>query len=105
MQRGRVGGWAGGGRDGASFLEGHAYARDLDLFGPASLFELLNTTRTEIGEVTLADWLRAPAPLGEVRARQTAVEHCANDSEGGVEVEHRRERVELVPSRSDEKFR
>ena len=56
------------------FLEGHPYARDLDLFGPASLFELLNTTRTEIGELTLADWLRAPAPLPEVRARQAAID-------------------------------
>jgi hypothetical protein len=66
--------WAGKGRDGSSFLVDHPYAGDLDLFGPASLFELLNTTRTEIGEVTLADWLRAPAPLGEVRARQAAVD-------------------------------
>ena len=66
--------WAGSGRDGASFLEGHAYAGDLDLFGTASLFELLNTTRTEIGELTLADWLRAPAPLTEVRARQAAID-------------------------------
>ena len=53
--------WAGTGRDGAMFLEGHPYARDLDLFGRASLFELLNTARTEIGEETLADWLRGPA--------------------------------------------
>ncbi len=65
--------WAGSGRGGAAFLEGHPNARDLDLFGPASLFELLNTTRTEIGELTLADWLRAPAPLPEVRARQAAI--------------------------------
>jgi hypothetical protein len=70
--------WADSGRgeirDGAPFLVGHAYAGDLDLFGPASLYALLNTTRTEIGEVTLADWLRAPAPLSEVRARQAAVD-------------------------------
>jgi hypothetical protein len=66
--------WAGGGRDGASFLVDHPYAGDLDLFGRASLFELLNTTRTEIGELTLADWLRGPAPLPEVRARQAAVD-------------------------------
>jgi hypothetical protein len=71
----RIGGrWAGKGRDGAAFLPGHPYAGDLDLFGPASLFELLNTTRTEIGELTLADWLRAPAPLPEVRARQAAID-------------------------------
>ena len=66
--------WAGRGRDGVVFLDGHPYARDLDLFGHASLFELLNTTRTEAGELTLADWLRAPAPLQEVRARQAAVD-------------------------------
>jgi hypothetical protein len=70
--------WADSGRvdvrDGAAFLDGHAYAGDLDLFGAASLFALLNTTRTEIGELTLADWLRAPAPLPEVRARQAAVD-------------------------------
>ena len=71
----RMGGrWAGTGRGGAAFLEGHPYAGDLDLFGPASIFELLNTTRTEIGEVTLADWLRAPAPLPDVRARQAAID-------------------------------
>ncbi len=66
--------WAGTGRDGAPFLSGHPYAGDLDLFGPASLFELLNTTRTEIGEATLADWLRGPAAPAEVRARQSAID-------------------------------
>lgn len=66
--------WAGTGRGGARFLDGHPYARDLDLFGAASLFELLNTTRTEAGEVTLSEWLRAGAPLDEVRARQAAVD-------------------------------
>jgi hypothetical protein len=66
--------WAGTGRDGAQFLDGHAYARDLDLFGRASVFELLNTARTEAGEVTLADWLRAGAAREEVVSRQSAVE-------------------------------
>jgi hypothetical protein len=66
--------WAGTGRGGAEFGEHHAYARDLDLFGRGSLFELLNTTRTEAGETTLADWLRGPAALPEVRARHGAVD-------------------------------
>ena len=66
--------WAGTGRDGARFLEGHAYARDLDLFGRASLFELLDTARTEVGEETLAGWLGAGAGVDEVRARQAAVD-------------------------------
>jgi hypothetical protein len=65
--------WAGTGRDGAVFLEGHAYARDLDVFGPSSLFELINTTRTAAGESTLAAWFSAGAPVDEVRARQAAV--------------------------------
>jgi len=65
--------WVGAARDGAAFLEGHPYARDLDLFGRASLFELLNTARTEAGEATLADWLRAGAPVAEVTDRQAAV--------------------------------
>src|SRR5580765_1519000 len=34
--------WAGTGRAGETFLETHDYARDLDLFGRGSLFELLN---------------------------------------------------------------
>jgi hypothetical protein len=66
--------WAGNGPDGAAFLEGHPYARDLDLFGPASLFQLLDTARTEIGEDTLAGWLRAGGGLDEIQARQQAVD-------------------------------
>src|SRR5437667_7270337 len=65
--------WAGTGRGGDASAQNHPYARDLDLFGPGSLFELLNTTRTEAGETTLAEWLRGPAPLPEVLARQGAV--------------------------------
>jgi hypothetical protein len=66
--------WAGGGRGGERFVGDHPYARDLDLFGRGSLFELLNTARTEAGEETLADWLRSGAPVDEVLARQAAVE-------------------------------
>jgi hypothetical protein len=72
---GRLAGrWSGTGRDGARFLEGHPYAHDLDLFGPGSLFELLNTARTEAGEEALAGWLGAGAPFEVVMARQSAVE-------------------------------
>lgn len=65
--------WPGAGPDGARFLGDHLYARDLDLFGRGSLFQLLHTARTEAGEETLADWLRGPASADEVRARQRAV--------------------------------
>ena len=66
--------WAGTGTEGTRFDDPHhPYARDLDLFGKGSLFELLCTTRTQAGEETLAAWLKAPAAAAEVRARQAAV--------------------------------
>jgi MutS domain V len=66
--------WADTGEGGARFVdEQHPYARDLDLFGAASLFELLCTARTRAGEEILAKWLLNPAPVEDVVARQAAV--------------------------------
>jgi hypothetical protein len=65
--------WPGSGPDGSRFLDEHLYGRDLDLFGPASLFQLLDTARTEAGEETLADWLRSPATIDEIASRHAAV--------------------------------
>ncbi len=70
--------WVGIGSDGVRFLDtDHPYARDLDLFGEGSLFELLNTTQTTIGEETLAAWLLAAADPGVIVARQQAVSDLA----------------------------
>jgi len=67
--------WAGHGDTGDRYLDPqHPYAHDLDLFGKGSLFELLSTARTHIGEDTLAEWLLAPAPPELVRDRQAGVE-------------------------------
>jgi len=66
--------WAGTGETGERFLDPlHPYARDLDLFGKASVFELLCTARTRAGEETLAAWLLAAAPVDEIRRRQGAI--------------------------------
>ncbi len=66
--------WAGKGATGERFLNRtHPYAEDLDLFGTGSLFELISTARTRVGEHTLADWLLRPATPEVVRARQEAV--------------------------------
>ncbi len=66
--------WAGKGATGERFLDAaHPYAEDLDLFGHGSLFELLSTARTRVGEETLARWLLTPAAPDVVRARQPAV--------------------------------
>ncbi len=67
--------WAGAGETGEQFADkSHSYAEDLDLFGQGSLFELLSTARTRAGEVKIADWLKSPAKVSEIRARQSAVE-------------------------------
>ncbi len=55
----------------------HLYAPDLDVFGQASLFQLLNETATRAGEERLASWLSAPAPAQEVQARQGAARELA----------------------------
>ncbi len=66
--------WMGGGETGAQFLDSaHPYARDLDLFGKGSLFELLSTARTRAGEEALARWLLAAAPVEEIGRRHAAV--------------------------------
>lgn len=67
--------WAGAGETGEQFADKtHPYAEDLDLFGKGSLFELLSTARTRAGEAKIANWLKSPAGVREIRARQTAVE-------------------------------
>jgi hypothetical protein len=71
--------WHGTGETGERFFDpAHPYARDLDLFGKGSLFELLCTARTRAGEETLAQWLLAAADPDEVRARQMAVAEMKN---------------------------
>ena len=55
----------------------HAFAGDLDLFGRASLFQLLGWVATEPGKATLARWLTEAAPAGTVRLRQAAVAELA----------------------------
>ena len=70
--------WAGAGDDGLRFLDAsHPYARDLDLFGAGSLYQLLSRAVTATGQQTLARWLSEPADAGEALARQHAVEELS----------------------------
>jgi hypothetical protein len=71
--------WMGKGEQGSRFLDSsHPYVQDLDLFGAGSLFELICTARTRMGEDTLASWLKKPAPPGAINDRQVAVEELRN---------------------------
>ena len=70
--------WTGTGPSGARFLdEQHVYARDLDLFGDGSLFDLICNARTTMGEERLAAWLLTPTAPADVRSRQDAVRELA----------------------------
>src|SRR5262245_18628496 len=72
--------WIGRGQSTEVFRDdSHLYAIDLDIFGKASLFELLCTARMRSGEETLADWLTAPAPADEIVARQQAIDELRNN--------------------------
>jgi hypothetical protein len=66
--------WQGSGETGERFADPHhPYASDLDLFGRASLFELLSTARTRGGEARLASWLKKGASIGDLRLRHEAI--------------------------------
>lgn len=70
--------WRGRGERDERFLDAaHEYARDLDVFGDASLFQYISTARTRTGEETLARWLLEAAPMEGIAARQAAVRDLA----------------------------
>jgi hypothetical protein len=71
--------WTGTGQTGER-IDTHSslYATDLDLFGPASLFELLSLARTRMGEDALASWLLSPSPVADIKLRQGAVAELRN---------------------------
>jgi MutS-like protein len=52
-------------------------ARDLDLFGRASMYHLLCRARTSLGRRTLAGWLVEPAATETIPQRQAAVAELA----------------------------
>jgi hypothetical protein len=68
--------------DGVEFEDGkHPYSSDLDIFGPNSLFELVNRCATKDGVSELKSWMEAPAQKEEITARQEAVNELKVDPE------------------------
>lgn len=51
----------------------HPYANDLDVFGPASLAQLLPPVSVAPGRRILRSWMLAPAPTAEVQLRQQSI--------------------------------
>ena len=62
-------------------------ALDLDLFGKASLWQLISRAHTSLGQQTLSDWLLCPSSLEEIRGRQQATTALAGESVFREEVE------------------
>jgi len=72
--------WAGTGETGERFNDPHhVYAADLDLFGNASLFQLLSSARTRMGEERLAQWLLSPTAVQAISKRQSAVTELGDE--------------------------
>ena len=66
------------GRTGLAFSEGgHLYERDLNVLGDDSLFGMLATTRTSIGQRALARMLLRPVDAPVVKQRQAAIQELA----------------------------
>ncbi len=64
--------------DGQQFaIADHAYANDLDLFGNASVYQLVSRCHTEQGRKHMAGQLLAPLPPPQIQARQEAVAELA----------------------------
>jgi hypothetical protein len=59
----------------------HAYARDLDVYGQASLTRWLGPTATVDGAARLAHWLLRSADVADISARQAAVDDLAAQGE------------------------
>ncbi|UKJ08096.1 MutS-related protein [Solitalea lacus] len=51
----------------------HSYTSDLDIFGPKSLFQLINRCATVQGIEELSAWLKHPADINAINSRQEAV--------------------------------
>jgi len=67
--------------------EKHFYSSDLDIFGNASLFNLINRAATSTGNDKLAAWLNAPADKPTILLRQQAVKEIAGKNDWKKELQ------------------
>ncbi len=74
--------------NGGSFSdEKHYYSADLDIFGNASLFQLVNRAATTEGKSKLAGWFSVSAAKETVLARQEAVKEIASKNSWKLELQ------------------
>ncbi|WP_184545851.1 MutS-related protein [Mucilaginibacter sp. FT3.2] len=76
--------------DGARFAnEKHFYTADLDIFGSATLYQLVNRTATSTGNSKLASWFDKPAPQEVILPRQQAIKEIADKDDWKLEIQTR----------------
>jgi DNA mismatch repair ATPase MutS len=76
--------------DGTRFAsEKHFYTADLDIFGNASLYQLVNRTATSTGNTKLADWFDRPAAKEIILPRQEAIKEIATKNDWKLEIQTR----------------
>lgn len=76
--------------DGSRFAnEKHFYTADLDIFGHASLFQLINRAATSAGLNRLAAWLSAPAAKDVILLRQRAVKEIKGKNNWKLDIQAR----------------
>ena len=67
---------------GTTFVDAqHPYSYDMDLFGPYSLFQMVNRGSTSIGQARLASWLQDPSTNEVIVERQAAARDLAQQLE------------------------
>lgn len=69
--------------------EKHFYTSDLDVFGDASLFKLMNRSATSAGNDKLAEWLSKPSPKNAVVQRQDAVKEISTKNSWKLDLQAR----------------
>ena len=58
-------------------IKDHFYAKDLDVFGDHSLFQLINRCTTPLGKEILADWLLSTSHKNEIERRQSSTKELS----------------------------
>ncbi len=72
--------WIGNGPAGERYRDPeHVYTDDLDIFGQGSLFQLVCSARTRLGEDELAEWFQQAADRETILLRQQAVQELRGD--------------------------
>ena len=72
----------GGYEDGSAFADAnHAFASDLDLFGPASIFQWLSRCHSDQSKKLLADCLKTPLTPPAIEEKQNAIKELAGKQE------------------------